>query len=66
MFVQSHVPAHAGLAWVLNCVTPVGWLEQMTQYKTKAAQLESVGTGLLDYPVLQAADILSMAPSWCR
>ena len=51
-------PPHAELAWLLNCVTPVGWLERMTQYKIKAAQLESVGTGLLDYPVLQAADIL--------
>src|SRR4051794_32878311 len=58
IFVQSHVAAHAELAWVLNCVTPVGWLERMTQYKAKAAQMESVGTGLLDYPVLQAADIL--------
>jgi tryptophanyl-tRNA synthetase len=58
IFIQSHVPAHAELCWILNCVTPLGWLERMTQYKTKAAQLESVGTGLLDYPVLQAADIL--------
>lgn len=58
IFVQSHVPAHAECCWVLNCVTPVGWLERMTQYKAKSALLESVGTGLLDYPVLQAADIL--------
>ena len=58
IFIQSHVAAHAELTWLLNCVTPVGWLERMTQYKTKAAQLESVGTGLFDYPVLQAADIL--------
>ena len=58
LFVQSHVPAHAELAWLLNCVTPVGWLERMTQYKEKAAQQTSVSTGLLDYPVLQAADIL--------
>jgi tryptophanyl-tRNA synthetase len=58
VFVQSHVRAHAECCWILNCVTPVGWLERMTQYKTKAAQQESVGTGLLDYPVLQAADIL--------
>jgi tryptophanyl-tRNA synthetase len=58
LFVQSHVPAHAELAWVLNCVTPVGWLERMTQYKEKAAHQTSVSTGLLDYPVLQAADIL--------
>jgi tryptophanyl-tRNA synthetase len=58
IFVQSHVRAHAECTWILNCVTPVGWLERMTQYKTKAKQQESVGTGLLDYPVLQAADIL--------
>lgn len=58
LFVQSHVHAHAELAWILNCVTPVGWLERMTQYKDKSAKQESVSTGLLDYPVLQAADIL--------
>jgi len=58
LFVQSHVSAHAELAWILNCVTPVGWLERMTQYKDKSAKQESVGMGLLDYPVLQAADIL--------
>lgn len=58
LFVQSHVRAHAECAWVLNCVTPVGWLERMTQYKTKSAKQESVMTGLLTYPVLQAADIL--------
>jgi len=58
LFVQSHVPAHAELAWVLNCVTPVRWLEWMTQYKEKAAPQTSVSTGLLDYPVLQATDIL--------
>jgi tryptophanyl-tRNA synthetase len=58
LFVQSHVTAHAELAWLLNCVTPVGWLERMTQYKEKAAKQTSVSTALLDYPVLQAADIL--------
>jgi tryptophanyl-tRNA synthetase len=58
IFVQSHVRAHAECCWILNCVTPVGWLERMTQYKSKAQRQESVGTGLLDYPVLQAADIL--------
>jgi tryptophanyl-tRNA synthetase len=58
IFVQSHVPAHAECCWILNCVTPLGWLERMTQFKTKAEQRESVSTGLLDYPVLQAADIL--------
>jgi tryptophanyl-tRNA synthetase len=58
IFVQSHVRAHAEGCWILNCVTPVGWLARMTQYKVKAQQQESVSTGLLDYPVLQAADIL--------
>jgi tryptophanyl-tRNA synthetase len=58
LFVQSHVGAHAELAWLLTCVTPVGWLERMIQYKTRSADLDSVGTGLLAYPVLQAADIL--------
>jgi len=56
--VQSSVAAHAELAWMLTCVTPVGWLERMTQYKTKAAAQETVGDGLLQYPVLMAADIL--------
>jgi len=58
VIVQSAVPAHAELAWMLTCVTPVGWLERMTQYKAKAAAQESVGDGLLQYPVLMAADIL--------
>ena len=58
LFIQSHVAAHAEACWILNCVTPVGWLERMTQYKDKAATQESVSTGLLDYPVLMAGDIL--------
>ncbi|HEY1240383.1 MAG TPA: tryptophan--tRNA ligase [Bryobacteraceae bacterium] len=58
IMVQSAVPAHAELSWMLTCVTPVGWLERMTQYKAKAAKQESVGDGLLQYPVLMAADIL--------
>jgi tryptophanyl-tRNA synthetase len=58
VFIQSHVPAHAECCWILNCVTPVGWLERMTQYKIKSEQRESVNAGLLDYPVLQASDIL--------
>ena len=56
--VQSTVPAHAELAWLLTCVTPMGWLERMTQFKAKAAAAESVGDGLFQYPVLMAADIL--------
>ena len=58
IMVQSAVPAHTELAWMLTCVTPVGWLERMTQYKAKAAKQESVGAGILQYPVLMAADIL--------
>jgi len=58
IMVQSSVHAHAELAWMLTCVTPVGWLERMTQYKAKSAKLESVGDGILQYPVLMAADIL--------
>lgn len=58
LFVQSHVSAHAELAWILNCLTPVGWLERMTQYKVKTAHAASATAGLLTYPVLQAADIL--------
>ena len=56
--VQSSVPGHAELAWMLTCVTPMGWLERMTQFKAKAAAQESVGDGLFQYPVLMAADIL--------
>jgi tryptophanyl-tRNA synthetase len=55
---QSAVHAHCELAWMLTCVTPVGWLERMTQYKAKAAAQETVGDGILQYPVLMAADIL--------
>jgi tryptophanyl-tRNA synthetase len=58
IFVQSEVHEHAELAWVLGCVTPLGWLYRMTQFKTKSEQRQSVGTGLLTYPVLQAADIV--------
>ncbi|HEY3874432.1 MAG TPA: tryptophan--tRNA ligase [Candidatus Kapabacteria bacterium] len=58
LFVQSHVSAHAEGGWLLNCVTPEGWLKKMTQYKDKSAKQETVLTGLLDYPVLMAADIL--------
>ncbi|HEX8632848.1 MAG TPA: tryptophan--tRNA ligase [Pyrinomonadaceae bacterium] len=59
IFIQSDVPAHAELAWMLNCVTRISELERMTQFKDKASkQRESVGAGLLNYPVLMAADIL--------
>ena len=58
IFVQSAVPAHVELAWVFTCVTPMGWLSRMTQFKAKAETQESVGTGLFVYPALMAADIL--------
>jgi len=59
VFLQSHVSAHAELTWLLNCVTPMGWMEKMIQYKEKAKkQGESVSIGLFDYPILMAADIL--------
>jgi len=58
IIVQSSVPAHAELAWMLTCVTPVGWLERMTQFKAKSEGRETVSDGLLQYPVLMAADIL--------
>lgn len=60
LFVQSHVPQHAELAWVLNCITPFGDLRRMTQFKDKSAEQReaSASVGLFDYPVLQAADIL--------
>ncbi len=59
VFVQSHVSAHAELAWILNCFIPMGWMQRMTQFKEKSAsQKEEVSTGLFDYPALMAADIL--------
>lgn len=59
MYVQSHVPAHAELCWVLNTLTYVGEMERMTQFKDKSARhAENINMGLMDYPVLMAADIL--------
>lgn len=58
IIVQSTVPGHTELSWLLTCVTPVGWLERMTQYKAKSEAQETVGSGLMQYPVLMAADIL--------
>jgi tryptophanyl-tRNA synthetase len=58
LFVQSHVAEHAELMWLLNAVTPLGELERMTQFKDKAQRMESVPAGLLNYPILMAADIL--------
>ena len=58
IFVQSDVHEHTELAWLFNAVTPVGDLERMTQYKDKAQRFESIPAGILNYPILQAADIL--------
>lgn len=60
LFAQSHVIGHTELAWVLGCLCPIGQLERMTQFKDKSARQEKgfVGSGLLYYPVLMAADIL--------
>ena len=59
IFVQSHIPEHTELAWLLTCLTPMGWLERMTQFKEKVgSQRERSGAGLFTYPVLMAADIL--------
>lgn len=59
LFVQSHVPAHAQLAWVLNCYTYMGELSRMTQFKDKSAKhADNINAGLFTYPTLMAADIL--------
>jgi tryptophanyl-tRNA synthetase len=58
LFVQSTVPEHTELAWIFNAVAPLGELERQTQFKEKSQRQESVSTGILTYPVLQAADIL--------
>jgi tryptophanyl-tRNA synthetase len=59
LFRQSHVHEHAEMCWIMECYTPMGWLNRMTQFKTKSGESpESVGTGLYCYPVLMASDIL--------
>ena len=65
LFVQSHVPAHAQLSWVLNCYTMFGELSRMTQFKDKSAKnADNVNAGLFTYPVLMAADILIYQPDF--
>jgi len=64
IFVQSHVPQHAELAWVLNCATYMGELNRMTQFKDKSKKQKNIGVGLFDYPVLMAADILLYDPDY--
>ncbi len=63
LFLQSRVPAHATLGWIFECLTPVSWLERMTQYKSKATGPNPSG-GLLMYPALMAADILLYQPHY--
>ncbi|HEV8398387.1 MAG TPA: tryptophan--tRNA ligase [Gemmatimonadales bacterium] len=58
VFVQSHVPEHSELNWLLMVVTPLGELERQTQFKEKSQRQESIAAGLLNYPVLQSADVL--------
>ena len=58
LFVQSAVPEHTELAWIFNTITPLGELERQTQFKDKSSRQESIAAGLLNYPVLQAADIM--------
>jgi tryptophanyl-tRNA synthetase len=58
VFVQSHVPEHSELNWLLMVVTPLGELERQTQFKEKSQRQESIAAGLLNYPILQAADVL--------
>src|SRR5256884_4275467 len=59
LFVQSHVHQHAEMSWIVNCFTPIGWLNRMTQFKVKAGEnMDTVSTGLFCYPVLMACDIL--------
>ncbi len=65
VFVQSHVIEHPELTWIFNCITPMGELERMTQFKEKGKQhRHNINVGLLDYPVLQAADILIYKASY--
>ena len=68
VFVQSHVPQHPELAWVLGCLTGFGEASRMTQFKDKAAKggAQQASLGLFSYPVLQAADILLYRPTRCR
>ncbi len=58
LFIQSEVPAHAQAGWMMQCISTIGELERMTQYKDKSTKNESVSSGLLTYPPLMAADIL--------
>jgi tryptophanyl-tRNA synthetase len=58
IFIQSQVPEHSQLQWILNCLVPIGYLNRMTQFKDKSQNSKNILAGLLNYPVLMAADIL--------
>lgn len=58
IFLQSDVAEHPYLGWLITCMSPLGWLDRMTQFKSKSARREVIGAGLYTYPCLQAADIL--------
>ncbi len=63
LFIQSMIPEHTELAWMLSCITPIGWLKRMTQFKDKAGKSQdNASTGLFTYPILMAADILLYQP----
>lgn len=67
IYYQSHVSAHAELAWILGCFTYMGEMQRMTQFKDKAAKhADNINVGLFTYPVLMAADIFCSSPMWCR
>lgn len=65
LFIQSTLPEHSELAWILSCFTPVGWMNKMTQFKEKSGKYkENASTGLFVYPILQSADILIYQPDF--
>lgn len=67
LYYQSHVSAHAELAWILDCYTYMGEMSRMTQFKDKSAKhADNINVGLFAYPVLMAADILLIRRIWCR
>jgi tryptophanyl-tRNA synthetase len=59
LFVQSHVPAHSELSWLLMCMTPLSWLNRMVQYKQKKGSSDHTSAALYSYPCLMAADIIA-------
>ena len=58
LFLQSHVAEHSELMWLLSCMTPLSWLNNMIQFKDKKSKLDAISVGLYTYPALMAADIL--------